>query len=43
VAAVAVTPAMAVAGSGLIGAALALWLAFDWRREPAVITERNAG
>jgi sugar phosphate permease len=32
VAATAVTPAVAVAASGLIGAALALWLSFSWRR-----------
>lgn len=37
------TPAIAVAGSGLIGAALAWWLAVDWRRQPPLTAERSAG
>ena len=36
------TPAVAVAGSGLIGAALALWLAADWRRAPSVTADGGA-
>ena len=43
VAASVTTPAVAVAGSGLIGAALAWWLAADRRREPSVTAERSAG
>jgi MFS family permease len=35
------TPAVAVAGSGLIGAVLALWLAATWRRQPSAIAERG--
>ena len=37
------TPAVAVAGSGLIGAVLAWWLAATWRRQPAAIAERGSG
>jgi MFS family permease len=43
VAASAVTPATVVAGSGLIGAALALWLVISRRREPSVAPERGPG
>jgi MFS family permease len=43
VAASVTTPAVAVAGSGLIGAALACWLAVNWRREPSLTAERSAG
>jgi MFS family permease len=38
-AASAATPAVVVAGSGLIGAALALWLILDWRRESSAAPE----
>ncbi len=37
------TPATVVAGSGLVGAALALWLVVSWRRQPSVAPERGAG
>jgi MFS family permease len=42
-AASAATPATVVAGSGLIGAALALWLVFSWRREPSIAPEGSVG
>jgi MFS family permease len=42
-AASAATPALVVASSGLIGAALALWLVFSWRREPSIAPERGVG
>ena len=38
----ATTPAIAVAGSGLIGAILAWWLATDWRRQPALAVGGSA-
>jgi MFS family permease len=38
----ATTPAIAVAGSGLIGAALAWWLAVEWRGQPPLTAERRA-
>ena len=34
-------PAVVVAGSGLIGAALALWLILDWRRESSAAPETD--
>jgi len=40
-AASAATPATVVAGSGLLGAALAMWLVFRWRPEPSVAPERS--
>jgi MFS family permease len=40
-AASAATPAVVVAGSGLIGAALALWLILDWRRESSAAPETD--
>jgi sugar phosphate permease len=43
VAASAATPATVVAGSGLIGAALALWLVVSWRRQPSLAPERGTG
>ena len=38
----AATPAIAVAGSGLIGAILACWLATAWRRQPTPALEGSA-
>jgi MFS family permease len=40
-AASAVAPAVVVAGSGLIGAALAVWLVFTWRPESSTTPERG--
>jgi MFS family permease len=37
------TPAVVVAGSGLIGAALALWLLLDWRRAASATRNSVAG
>jgi MFS family permease len=37
------TPAVVVAGSGLIGAALALWLLLDWRRAASAAGNSVAG
>jgi MFS family permease len=43
VAASVATPAVVVAGSGLIGAALALWLLLDWRRAAPAAGNSGAG